>query len=299
MARPWYATVSLTDEEERKVVQLKDAVASVVAASAAHTAFCTRGTYIRYLRARSWNLAKATKMLLETLRWRAEYQPHALHWDNIKQEGARGKLFILEQPDKAGRPVVLMRPRLEAAYSGNSDERVKWLVYTLEQAARIADVSAADGKMTWLVDYVGYNSKNSPPIKVSLQVLSILQNHFPERLGCAVSYRPPTLFNILWRAVSPFIDPNTRDKLVFLSAKSPPEELEKHFNLQHIDDSLGGAIPEAQLWSFEGYGERMQALDAAAAAAVQAAEEAVREGARLSPEEEALNAEFEKHVVVI
>ena len=80
---------------------------------------------------------------------------------------------------------------------------------------------------------------------------------------------------------------------------SAAEELEKHFNLQHIDDSLGGAIPEAQLWSFEGYGERMQALDAAAAAAVQAAEEAVREGARLSPEEEALNAEFEKHVVVI
>ena len=37
-----------------------------------------------------------------------------------------------------------------------------------------------------------------------------------------MSYRPPTLFNILWRAVSPFIDPNTRDKLVFLSAKNPP-----------------------------------------------------------------------------
>lgn len=34
---------------------------------------------------------------------------------------------------------------------------------------------AADGKMTWLIDFVGYNSKNSPPIKVSLQVLNILQ----------------------------------------------------------------------------------------------------------------------------
>lgn len=29
--------------------------------------------------------------------------------------------------------------------------------------------------MTWLIDFVGYNSKNSPPIKVSLQVLHILQ----------------------------------------------------------------------------------------------------------------------------
>lgn len=30
--------------------------------SAAHRAFCTRGTYIRYLRARSWSLSRATKV---------------------------------------------------------------------------------------------------------------------------------------------------------------------------------------------------------------------------------------------
>jgi polyribonucleotide 5'-hydroxyl-kinase len=51
------------------------------------------------------------QMLLETLRWRAEYKPQELNWDNIKHEGARGKLFILEHADKAGRPVVIMRPR--------------------------------------------------------------------------------------------------------------------------------------------------------------------------------------------
>lgn len=140
-----------------------------------------------------------------------------------------------------------------------------------------------------------YNSKNSPPIKVSMQVLHILQvgaggatrrvrwrvwcwlwrgwhvriggrlegysvgmlqyvaeqpsghvlpcvlrhnlfpshpppgqNHFPERLGRAVSYKPPMLFNLLWRAVSPFVDPHTRDKLVFLSPSSPPGQPAQH-----------------------------------------------------------------------
>ena len=53
----------------------------------------------------------SAQMLLETLRWRAEYQPQALHWESIKHEGARGKLFVLDQPDNDGRPVVIMRPR--------------------------------------------------------------------------------------------------------------------------------------------------------------------------------------------
>lgn len=51
------------------------------------------------------------QMLRETLKWRAEYHPERLCWENIKHEGARGKLFILEHPDNDGRPVVLMRPR--------------------------------------------------------------------------------------------------------------------------------------------------------------------------------------------
>lgn len=54
---------------------------------------------------------RALQMLRETLKWRSEYHPERLSWDNIKHEGARGKLFILDHPDNDGRPVVLMRPR--------------------------------------------------------------------------------------------------------------------------------------------------------------------------------------------
>lgn len=52
------------------------------------------------------------------------------------------------------------------------------------------------------------------------------QNHFPERLGKAVCYRPPTLFNLAWKAISPFVDPHTREKLVFLSPSTKPGERE-------------------------------------------------------------------------
>ena len=68
--------------------------------------------------------------------------------------------------------------------------------------------------MAWLLDYVGYNRKNQPPFTVSMQTLHIVQNHYPERLGRAVNFQPPFLFDLFWRAIRPFVDPVTRDKLV-------------------------------------------------------------------------------------
>ena len=53
-----------------------------------------------------------------------------------------------------------------------------------------------------------------PPWKVSLLMLQIVQNHYPERLGRAVNFQPPFLFDLFWRAIRPFVDPVTRDKLV-------------------------------------------------------------------------------------
>lgn len=43
-------------------------------------------------------------------------------------------------------PLPLPFCSLEHQYSGDSDDRVKWLVYTLEQASRIADASAGESE---------------------------------------------------------------------------------------------------------------------------------------------------------
>ena len=42
--------------------------------------FCTDASISRYLQARNWNTEKASKMLKETLKWRLEYKPEAIHW---------------------------------------------------------------------------------------------------------------------------------------------------------------------------------------------------------------------------
>ena len=121
--------------------------------------------------------------------------------------------------------------------------------------------AAPDGKMTWCIDYVGYNRKNQPPWKVSLQTLQIVQNHYPERLGRAVNFKPPFLFELFWKAIRPFVDPVTREKLVFLNESDAHRGMENQFDLQYMDAPLYGALPEDGMWDFEACEEKMRAMD--------------------------------------
>jgi hypothetical protein len=75
--------------------------------------FCANPhTYVRYLRARGWNLARATKMLRATLAWRAEFKPHLIRFDDVKEEFRTGMVTLYPHPaDHQGRPLLVMRPR--------------------------------------------------------------------------------------------------------------------------------------------------------------------------------------------
>ena len=74
--------------------------------------------------------------------------------------------------------------------------------------------------------------KNAP-MKTSRATLSILQNHYPERLHRFLLLNVPTIFSVFWNAIRPFIDPVTRKKIVFV--KGSPEKraavLLEHYEL--------------------------------------------------------------------
>ena len=68
---------------------------------------------------------------------RLEYKPHLTRWDDVSCEAGSGKHFVYPSRDKLGRPIVMMRPRLEDTKTHES--QIRFLIYDLEMASTMAD----------------------------------------------------------------------------------------------------------------------------------------------------------------
>ncbi|CAI5958811.1 unnamed protein product [Closterium sp. NIES-65] len=226
--------------------------------------FCTDACLRRYLRARGWNVAKAEKMLRDTLRWRHVYRPEEITWEDVAEEAATGKVYRTEFLDKQGRAVIVMSAGRQntAGHAG----QVRHLVYALENAINHLPAGTAHSRMVWFIDFRGWTLRKAPPLKTSREVLSILQNHYPERLGQAVVYDPPPVFETFWKMIRPFVDPTTFKKILFVYPNKPATiaQLEEIFDLEHLDQGFGGR----STWAFElpVYSQAMRADDARAQA---------------------------------
>lgn len=156
------------------------------------------------------------------------------------------------------RHVLIMRPRNENSKS--HEGQIKNLVYMLETISMLAD---QDGtvQLTILQDFVGYGLSNAPPLKTSRETLSILQNHYPERLHTAQLYHAPSFFSFFWKTISPFVDPVTRTKINFIEKnQAGADALAKTFDMSKLEADFGGSGSPA--FELAEYGKRMRELDA-------------------------------------
>eukprot|EP00981_Chlorochromonas_danica_P007290 scaffold1636_cov165-Ochromonas_danica.AAC.14 len=173
-------------------------------------------TFLRYLKARNFDVKKATTMLHNTISWRRDFKVHEIdQWkDIITTENATGKSYV-RGFDKVGHPIIIMRPACENTfqYEGN----MKHLVYTMERAVACMD-STGQEKLSLVIDYTRYSLSTAPPLKTARETLTILQDHYPERLYRAYCIYPPFIFWAFFKMVSPFIDPVTKNKIVMVTS---------------------------------------------------------------------------------
>ncbi|CAL4918782.1 unnamed protein product [Urochloa decumbens] len=200
------------EQREAKINELKSALGPL---SARGEKYCSQACLARYLEARYWNVSKSKQMLEESLKWRATYRPEDIRWPDVSVEAETGKMYRASFKDKEGRTVVIMRPTKENTKS--HDGQIRFLVYVLENA--ILSLREGQDKMVWLIDFTGWTMAHATPIKTARECTSILQNHYPDRLGIAFLFNPPKVFETFYKAVKYFLDPRSIEKLNFVYMK--------------------------------------------------------------------------------
>lgn len=183
-------------------------------------------------------------MLQETIDWRKKFEiPKLLtdFKDTIALENSTGKMYV-RGFDKEGHPLIYMKPVNENTkdHKGN----IKHLVYSMERAVACMDAKGqGNTKLSLVIDYGGYTSSHAPPMKTATETLSILQNHYPERLKCAYCIRAPFVFYAFFKMVSPFIDAVTKKKISMIKNAelgTPGCQLSQEIDAEVLEASVGG-----------------------------------------------------------
>ena len=184
-------------------------------------AWLTRECFLRYLRATKWIVKDAIDRIELTLAWRREFgvageteADNVVNGDLCSPENETGKEVILGYENDA-RPCLYLKPGRQNTKT--LQRQVQHLVYMLE---RVIDfMPLGQDSLALLIDFkahpVGTQGGKIPPVLIGRQVLHILQTHYPERLGKALLTNIPWLGRTFLNVIYPFIDPLTREKLVF------------------------------------------------------------------------------------
>jgi hypothetical protein len=146
-------------------------------------AWLTRECLLRYLRATKWNVDDSAKRLLATLAWRREYGLDGFTPEYISPEQETGKQMIIGF-DRQGRPCQYLNPGRQ-----NTDASPRQIHHLFYMVERVTDMMPPGVEtMSLMINFKPSKKRQntSVPVSTAREVLHILQNHYPERLGKAL-----------------------------------------------------------------------------------------------------------------
>jgi hypothetical protein len=226
--------VSLSQEQQTKIIEVRKLLGTL---SDKESVYCSDASISRYLKSQNWNVKKATQMLKQSLKWRNEYKPEEIHWDEVSNEAETGKIYRPNYCDKLGRPVLIMRTNRQK--SKTSKDEIKHFVYCMENA--ILNLPPHQEQVVWLVDFHGFNLANVS-FKMSREVSHILQKHYPQRLGLAIMYDAPGIFQPFFAMVKVLLEPESYNKVKFVYSndQNTKKIMEGLFDMDQLEPAFGG-----------------------------------------------------------
>jgi hypothetical protein len=136
-----------------------------------------------------------------------------------------------------------MRPQRENTM--DIENNMRNLVYHLERAVGSTQHQSNGTleKINIVIDYDGFTLRKAPSMKSTMYTLEILQAHYCERLHRAYMCNTPAIFRIFWRMVQPFIDPSTKERIVFCNGpEGKAAVLEQQPDLSQLEECAFGKL---------------------------------------------------------
>uniref|UniRef100_A0A915PR78 CRAL-TRIO domain-containing protein n=1 Tax=Setaria digitata TaxID=48799 RepID=A0A915PR78_9BILA len=207
---------------------------------------------LRFLRARDFDVARASDMVQKSVKWRKQYNV-----DKILHEFEAPPILKQFFPgcwhhnDKEGRPLFVLRlGKLDMKgllRTFGMETIMKFTLSVIEQgliktAKATKMLGAPISTWTLLVDLEGLSMRHlwRPGIQALLRIIEVAEAHYPETMGLVLIARAPRVFPVLWTLISPFIDENTRRKFMINAGESVISELKKYIDEQYVPEFLGG-----------------------------------------------------------
>lgn len=207
--------------------------------------FLTRGTLVRFLRARDGDVAAATAMLRATLLWRRSESVEDITAASVERVRALGATYITRGRDRSGCRIVVMRAGAYQPY--DASERLRYIIWLMEQVFPPGDAAEDLTQATWLLDFSLFGKKRSPDGRVVMKnTQAILNDHYPERLGKAFLIDLPWYFSWLIRVAMLFMTAKTQSKIVIVSGtvEQKRQVLQEFIDLDQLEVRFGGTIAD-------------------------------------------------------
>jgi len=243
--------VATDPAEVRAVEELRAAVPP--GAGAAYTIFGQPETmddefFLRFLRARNFDIPKARDLMLSYLTWRQVHYPSGPPIDALRDRCWRGVVYI-DFVDKRGRAVVVLRVKLHDK-NWPAEETKNLAVLFLDAALHHTQPYARQLSVLVDLDAFGYSNADLTALK---NCLSLLDQCYPERLANLWFLHANFLFMNLWKVVKGFVPPATAAKIHFFGSDFKDQLLE-NIDAAVLPHAYGGTAPDPDVRFVGRYG---------------------------------------------
>jgi hypothetical protein len=208
---------------------------------------------LRFLKARNFDLDKATEMYLKHLKWRDENDVEDILFQTFPEREQLLKFYPqgYHMCDKQGRPVyiqylgginvhkILAFTDEETVYRVFIQEYEKFLHFKLpacsEAQGRYIDTSLN------IMDVKGISLKliTKESQRMMKKLTSITQDNYPETMGNMVIINAPYIFKMIYSLVKPMLSPRTQSKIIVLGSRYMDKLLE-FVDIECLPKKIGG-----------------------------------------------------------